>query len=131
MKAININCQSFKDGRCLHQAAPRQLWGAACCILDSQRDPRINACALQTAWPKPHPPPFHKPPHEVPEPGRAPPAPNVNQELLDELQKLLRLYRQEVGLLDPNTDTTTTVHVHNVIAKAIAQQECSTKKGQP
>jgi hypothetical protein len=47
------NCISYKNGRCLHQAAPRRLFGPALCILDHDNpDPRIPAgCALQTPLP--------------------------------------------------------------------------------
>lgn len=43
---IRINCTSFgRDGTCLHQAAPRRLFGPALCIVVAEshptRDPRI------------------------------------------------------------------------------------------
>jgi len=55
----NVNCKSFKEGKCIHQAAPRYLFGAADCILVKPIvfDVRVpRGCALQTPWPKPTPP---------------------------------------------------------------------------
>ena len=62
-----INCTSWRphDGACLHQAAPRKIFFAQQCILNSPAaDPRIPAgCALCTPYPKPsarpEPPPSH------------------------------------------------------------------------
>lgn len=50
-----INCTSFKDGKCLHQAAPRALWGSASCIMERRSDdPRvILGCALITPHQEP------------------------------------------------------------------------------
>ena len=55
MKIPTINCQCFRDGKCLHQAAPRAWFGPATCILTDQRDPRVQACALQVPKPRPQP----------------------------------------------------------------------------
>jgi hypothetical protein len=56
----SINCQSFKyPDKCLHQAAPRFIFGCADCVLTrSNFDPRVNVkCNLQTPTPKPKAPP--------------------------------------------------------------------------
>lgn len=66
---IIVNCTSFciRD-TCLHQAAPRRLFGAAKCILvDDYADPRVKmVCKLQTPVPRPNPPQKPEgPPNEV------------------------------------------------------------------
>ena len=45
----NINCTQFKNGTCLHQAAPRMIFGRTSCLLiDYNKDPRvIQDCALR------------------------------------------------------------------------------------
>lgn len=52
------NCVSYKEGDCLHQAAPRKLFGTADCILNWPSADRrvIPGCALQTPIPRPLPP---------------------------------------------------------------------------
>ena len=61
----NINCRCFKNGECLHQAAPRRLFGPAWCILDTPNsDPRVvNECALRVSYGSrlPLPPAFQPP----------------------------------------------------------------------
>ncbi len=56
-KALNINCQAYLEGLCMHYAAPRKWFGPPACILDSpirMADPRIlPGCALQYEYPKP------------------------------------------------------------------------------
>ena len=60
-KLPNVNCQCFKDGKCLHQAAPRAWFGPSACVLSQKSDPRITACALRYPYTrsdgKPLPPP--------------------------------------------------------------------------
>lgn len=55
----NINCTSFYKGKCLHQAAPRSLFGAAMCIIEiKSSDPRVVfGCALKTPYLRPTSPP--------------------------------------------------------------------------
>lgn len=53
------DCTSYGfAGVCLHQAAPRRLFGAARCIeVQAEPDPRrIRGCALRTPCQKPDPP---------------------------------------------------------------------------
>lgn len=60
-----INCTSYRQigagvGKCLHQAAPRRVFGPALCIVEmddlSRRDPRIpRGCALCTPHQRPSP----------------------------------------------------------------------------
>jgi hypothetical protein len=52
---VNINCTSFRNGKCLHQAAPRAFFGAARCIMvEGHRDVRvIPGCALCTPHERP------------------------------------------------------------------------------
>lgn len=59
MKLPNHNCKSYKAGKCLHQAAPRRLFGTAECILNwPNSDARVMAgCTLQTPHPRPMNPP--------------------------------------------------------------------------
>ena len=55
-----VDCICFKgDGYCLHQAAPRRLFGAARCILENPTDdPRVlKGCALQVRRARPKGPP--------------------------------------------------------------------------
>ena len=54
----NINCTQFNRGVCLHQAAPRRLFGRTKCLLVIQNeDPRaVNACALRVENIRPAPP---------------------------------------------------------------------------
>ena len=61
---IAINCISYAHtGKCLHQAAPRRMLGAARCILWTQSvarstDPREpTGCRLCESLRKPAPPP--------------------------------------------------------------------------
>lgn len=58
---INIMCKCYgKGGQCLHQAAPRRLFGAWCILEPGQKptDPRIiHGCALQVLPEKPAMPP--------------------------------------------------------------------------
>jgi len=57
---VNVNCTSYKfEGKCLHQAAPRKLFGPAICIVwewhvGIHKDPRMTSpkCALCTPVPK-------------------------------------------------------------------------------
>lgn len=44
-----VNCTCFRDGQCLHQAAPRAWFGPAVCIeIVRPSDPRIQyGCALR------------------------------------------------------------------------------------
>jgi len=53
-----INCTQFKNGNCMHQAAPRRIFGAANCILmTANNDPRIiKGCALIDETNMPPPP---------------------------------------------------------------------------
>ena len=48
---MNINCILYREGKCMHQAAPRRLFGPAACILSpygTQEDPRRPAeCVLR------------------------------------------------------------------------------------
>lgn len=50
-----IDCKFFTKGRCVHQAAPRRLLGAAICILDvPSSDPRvIRGCMLKMQYERP------------------------------------------------------------------------------
>lgn len=50
---MSVNCRLYRDGKCMHQAAPRAFFGAAACLLERQSDPRIQACALQAPLPRP------------------------------------------------------------------------------
>lgn len=53
------DCTQYRSGKCLHQAAPRRLFGPAQCILNElQPDPRIKpGCQLQNPYPRPTTPP--------------------------------------------------------------------------
>lgn len=71
---IRINCICFRRGDCLHQAAPRRLFGPARCVEVDERviDPRIGpaVCKLRVAHQKPTlgqqlPKPPPPPPREV------------------------------------------------------------------
>ncbi len=62
---INVNCISFRyNGKCIHQAAPRRMFGPALCIVwlwdaEKHTDPRETQprCALCTPLDRPkHPP---------------------------------------------------------------------------
>jgi len=59
MMIPNQNCISFRDGKCLHQAAPRRLFGTTECILNRPNpDLRVTeGCVLQTPCPRPMNPP--------------------------------------------------------------------------
>jgi hypothetical protein len=50
-----VNCRLFSDGKCLHQAAPRQWLGTAKCILvDPPKDIRlIQDCAIKRPYDRP------------------------------------------------------------------------------
>ena len=54
-KILNVDCTSFRDGRCLHQAAPRRMFFAAECILVyPYGDVRVpQECALISPRPRP------------------------------------------------------------------------------
>ena len=57
---FSINCVSFKDGLCLHQAAPRKFLRYTSCILlkNPSNDVRIlDGCRLQVEYKKPVLPP--------------------------------------------------------------------------
>lgn len=49
MYELNIDCTQFRPGKCLHQAAPRRLFGTALCILEEHcTDIRVEMrCSLQ------------------------------------------------------------------------------------
>jgi hypothetical protein len=61
---VNVNCESFRSGGdCLHQAAPRRLFGAARCIVwqnygHKPKDPRLGEikCVLCVKTNRPPPP---------------------------------------------------------------------------
>lgn len=54
---IKINCVSFEDGKCMHPAAPKRLFGCPSCIIHGigkQSDPRVLiSCRLLTPRPNP------------------------------------------------------------------------------
>ena len=54
-KISNINCAYYKDGRCLHDRAPRRLFsrGLPKCIHFPQLPARTRECSLQERHPKP------------------------------------------------------------------------------
>ena len=44
----NVNCTKFLEGKCLHPAAPRKLFGARCLLTEQNYDPRVvPGCVLQ------------------------------------------------------------------------------------
>ena len=53
---VTINCRCYREGQCLHQAAPRPWFGRPDCILVGNGDPRVKACALQVRDNPPPPP---------------------------------------------------------------------------
>ena len=80
---ISVNCTSFRGpNRCIHQAAPRQLFGKTVCIVWLQSakpptDPRaMPGCALCTPYPHGGARDFpgHVPPHPMPAPAEAKPS---------------------------------------------------------
>lgn len=54
-KLPNINCQCYRNGNCMHQAAPRRWFGQQPCILIAKpADTRIKrGCALQYEYTRP------------------------------------------------------------------------------
>ncbi len=55
-KLMTPNCMQYREhGKCMHQAAPRRLFGAAECVLCiTVADPRlIRGCALQVEHKRP------------------------------------------------------------------------------
>lgn len=65
-KLPNINCQCYRNGNCLHHAAPSRWIGKPhCVLLDAPKDPRTKAgCALQYEYPRPDAP-LRPPPARV------------------------------------------------------------------
>lgn len=60
MKAPQINCVLFHDGRCSHASARNFLGGCKPCILMPFADPRIGGCRVQIVIQRPTvPPPAH------------------------------------------------------------------------
>lgn len=59
-KLPNINCKHFRNGACMHHAAPQRWFGKPQCILlTPSTDPRIKQeCALQRPYTRPAPPPM-------------------------------------------------------------------------
>lgn len=65
-KLPNINCQCYRNGDCLHHAAPRQMFFLPTCVLlAAPKDPRTKqGCALQYEYPRPDAP-LRPPPARV------------------------------------------------------------------
>jgi hypothetical protein len=55
MYSLMIDCTQYKNSYCMHQAAPRRMFGPALCILEfPSRDPRIaTKCMLRCPQPRP------------------------------------------------------------------------------
>ena len=62
---LNVDCLSYNNGNCMHQAAPRSFLSAASCIVAfPSKDPRfVSGCALRVGHTRPNPPPM--PPKKV------------------------------------------------------------------
>ena len=56
---INICCTQYKNGGCLHPAAPTKMFSRPDCIeAFPPNDPRIfSKCKIKVPYPKPEPPP--------------------------------------------------------------------------
>lgn len=68
---VNINCQCFKEGCCLHASAPRTLFfKPECILLRESTDPRIpRGCALQYPYKRPDGKPLPPPSRIIKETG--------------------------------------------------------------
>lgn len=68
---VNVNCQCYRDGDCLHASAPKRLIGKPYCTLLLQySDPRIpKGCALQYPYQRPDGKPLPPPSRLIKEVG--------------------------------------------------------------